>query len=150
MHGHTYQAHPLCCAAALEVQRIIREQNLVDNVRRMGEVLSRMLAETLGNHPNVGNIRGRGLFWAIEFVVDKSTGRPFPPEDAVAMSVCVQGLTPEYAMAFYPATGTVNGKMGDFIIVSPPYTVTEEDIHLIVQTLTRLVSDFFAAKCMPA
>ena len=109
-----------------------------------------MLVDALGSHPNVGDIRGRGLFWAIEFVVDKSTGRPFPVEDAVAMSICSEGVTEEYGMAFYPGTGTLNGRMGDFIIISPPYTVGEEDIDLIVQTVKRLVTDFFVAKLLTA
>jgi len=64
-HGQTYQGHPIACAAALEVQRIIREGNLVDNVRRMGALLEKGLKERLADHPNVGNIRGKGLFWGV-------------------------------------------------------------------------------------
>lgn len=64
-HGQTYQGHPVACAAALEVQRIIREEGLVDNVRRMGELLASLLEEQLGSHPYVGDIRGRGLFWGV-------------------------------------------------------------------------------------
>lgn len=64
-HGHTYQGHPIACAAALEVQRIIREEGLVDNVRQMGDLLSSLLKQNLEAHPHVGNIRGRGLFWGV-------------------------------------------------------------------------------------
>jgi adenosylmethionine-8-amino-7-oxononanoate aminotransferase len=64
-HGQTYQGHPIACAAALEVQRIIREENLVDNVAKTGRILGQMLQERIGGHPNVGNIRGKGLFWGV-------------------------------------------------------------------------------------
>ncbi|KAK6216899.1 putative aminotransferase class-III [Colletotrichum tabaci] len=62
-HGHTYQGHPVGCAAALEVQRIIQEEELVSNVRKQGVLLEKLLREHLGDHPYVGNIRGKGLFW---------------------------------------------------------------------------------------
>ena len=65
VHGQTYQGHPVACAAALEVQRIIREQGLVENVRRMGKILSSRLKQRLVGHPHVGDIRGRGLFWGV-------------------------------------------------------------------------------------
>lgn len=64
-HGHTYQGHPVACAAALEVQRIIREDNLVANVRARGIQLGSLLHEYLDDHPHVGNIRGKGLFWGV-------------------------------------------------------------------------------------
>jgi len=64
-HGQTYQGHPVACAAALEVQRIIREHGLLANVRQMGTLLETLLKQKLGNHPHVGDIRGRGLFWGV-------------------------------------------------------------------------------------
>lgn len=146
MNGHTYQAHPAACAAALEVQRIIREENLLQNVKERGEELSRLLVESLGRHPNVGNIRGRGLFWGIEFVKDKETSRPFPLEDGVAMGVSELGLTSPYSILMYPGTGTLNGKLGDHIIISPPFNITVEDVQLIVRATKRVVDDYFSAK----
>ena len=65
MHGHTYQGHPIAVATALEVQRIIREENLVENVREMGFVLEDLLKKRLGSHPHVGDIRGKGLLWGV-------------------------------------------------------------------------------------
>ena len=65
IHGQTYQGHPVACAAALEVQRIIEEERLLGNVKAMGDLLQRLLVEKLADHPNVGNIRGRGLFWGV-------------------------------------------------------------------------------------
>ena len=65
MHGQTYQSHPMVCAAALEVQRIIQQQDLVANVMSIGKFLESKLRETFANHPNVGDVRGRGLFWGV-------------------------------------------------------------------------------------
>jgi adenosylmethionine-8-amino-7-oxononanoate aminotransferase len=64
-HGQTYQGHPIACAAALEVQRVIREEQLVQNVAKMGEALRDGLMKRLGTHPNVGDIRGKGLFMGV-------------------------------------------------------------------------------------
>ena len=86
-HGQTYQGHPLACQAALEVQRVIREDDLVANVRKQGALLGQLLKENLGSHPAVGNIRGRGLFWGIEFVSNKITKEPFELSEAVAMNI---------------------------------------------------------------
>lgn len=92
-HGQTYQAHPLCCRAALEVQRIIQEQSLVANVRRQGNLLGSLLTEALRKHPFVGDIRGQGLFWGIEFVRDKATKAPFDYSKAVAMGIHELGMS---------------------------------------------------------
>jgi adenosylmethionine-8-amino-7-oxononanoate aminotransferase len=66
-HGHTYQGHPVACAAALEVQRIVRKDKLVENGMQMGHVLEKQLKQRLASHPNVGDIRGRGLFWGVSY-----------------------------------------------------------------------------------
>ena len=66
-HSQTYQGHPVSCAAAYKVQQIIQEDNLLTNVREMGVYLGQLLFEKLGGHPHVGDIRGRGLFWAVRF-----------------------------------------------------------------------------------
>lgn len=146
VHGHTYQGHPVACAAALAVQNIVAEENLIANVQELGEVLSDMLTERLGNHLNVGNIRGRGFFWGIEFVVDKATMQPFPADRHVAMELAELGLRAEYAIAIYPGSGTVDGVQGDHVILAPPYNVTRSDIHTIVDKVARLVEDYFAAR----
>ena len=70
-HSHTYTGHPLACAAALAVQRVIRRDNLLANVRKQGAHLARRLQERFGNHPFVGDVRGRGLFQGLE-----TRGRP--------------------------------------------------------------------------
>ncbi|KAK7927757.1 exocyst complex protein exo70 protein [Apiospora marii] len=145
-HGHTYQGHPIACAAAIEVQRIIRDEQLLVNVRSMGELLSKGLAESLQDHPNVGSIRGRGLFWGVEFVSNKTTKEPFPVAANVAMGLAELGLTKPYRIAVYPGAGTVDGVNGDHVIISPPYNITAAEVEEIVRTMRRLIDDFFSGK----
>ncbi|KAI1326236.1 exocyst complex protein exo70 [Xylariaceae sp. FL0255] len=130
MHGQTYQGHPVICAAALAVQQVIRRDRLVQNVAEMGAFLSHRLKELLGDHPNVGNIRGRGLFWAIEFVADRESKKSFPCSDNVAVEFAELGLREDYCLAVYPCSGMSDG-VGDSVIVSPAYNVTREDIEKI-------------------
>ena len=137
MHGHTYQAHPVACAAALEVQRIIREDNLLDNVRAMGARLETALIERFGNHRHVGDVRGRGLFWALEFVADRATKQVFDP--ALKMNERVKREALARGLAIYPMGGTIDGKQGDHVIVAPPYIATASDIDTIVERLGEAV-----------
>jgi len=125
---------------------IIQGEGLLANVRAMGDLLSSKLRESIGNHPNVGDIRGRGLFWAIEFVADKQKALPFPAKDHVAAELAELGLTPKYGLSVYPGSGTADGIDGDHIILSPAYTVTRDDVGLIVETVSRLVTDYFSGK----
>ncbi|KAK7756736.1 hypothetical protein SLS62_001179 [Diatrype stigma] len=144
VHGHTYQGHPIACAAALEVQRIIGKDNLLQNVVDMGALLSKRIHELLSEHPNVGNIRGRGLFWGIELVADKLTKEPFPPSAGVALGLAEFGLKEPYCVAVYPSSGTVDGIKGDHIILSPAYNTTAIEIEDIVARVHRLIHDYFA------
>jgi adenosylmethionine-8-amino-7-oxononanoate aminotransferase len=131
MHGHTYQAHPVAAAAALAVQQVIREENLLENVRRMGALLGERLTERLGNHRHVGDIRGRGLFWAAEFVTDRATKTPFDPglhlHERVKAEAYARGL------ACYPMGGTTDGRHGNHVLLAPPYIVTREQVETIVE-----------------
>ncbi|OTA52631.1 PLP-dependent transferase [Hypoxylon sp. EC38] len=142
IHGHTYQAMPVQAAAALEVQRIIREDNLLENVSIQGEYLGNLLKNYLGKHPLVGDIRGRGLFWGVEFVKDKVTKEPFDSNIAYQLRDLI--LSPPFNMAVYPGTGTVDGKRGDHIIIAPPYTVKKEEVEIIVATILAAVNLFFS------
>jgi len=131
MHGHTYQAHPVACAAALAVQQVIQEENLLENVRAMGRRLEERLIERLGNHRNIGDIRGRGLFWAVELVQDRAGKAVFDPalklNDRVKREAFARGL------ACYPMGGTIDGKRGDHVILAPPYIVTAAEVDMIVE-----------------
>jgi adenosylmethionine-8-amino-7-oxononanoate aminotransferase len=133
LHGQTYQAHPVACAAALEVQRIIREDNLLDNVHAMGARLESALVERFGNHRHVGDVRGRGLFWALEFVTDRATKQVFDP--GLKLNERVKREALDRGLAAYPMGGTLDGRLGDHIIVAPPYIVTAADIDTIVDRL---------------
>ena len=133
LHGQTYQAHPVACAAALEVQRIIREDNLLANVQAMGARLETALTERFGNHRHVGDIRGRGLFWAIEFVTDRATKQVFDP--ALKLNERVKREALARGLSGYPMGGTIDGKQGDHYIIAPPYIVTAPEIDTIVERL---------------
>jgi adenosylmethionine-8-amino-7-oxononanoate aminotransferase len=137
MHGQTYQAHPVACAAALEVQRIIREDNLLQNVRAMGARLETALTERFGNHRHVGEVRGRGLFWAIELVADRASKQVFHP--ALKLNERVKREALARGVATYPMGGTIDGTQGDHVIVAPPYIATAADIDTIVDRLGAAV-----------
>ena len=133
LHGQTYQAHPVACAAALEVQRIIREDNLLANVQAMGNRLENALTERFGNHRHVGDVRGRGLFRALEFVTDRATKQVFDP--ALKLNERVKQAAFKRGLAGYPMGGTIDGFQGDHYIIAPPYIVTAAEIDTIVDRL---------------
>src|SRR6476469_3314154 len=132
-HGHTYLAHPLACAAALEVQRVIDDEQLLDRVKELGRHLERRLTERFGNHRHVGDIRGRGLFQAIELVADRASRKPFDP--ALKLNQRIKAAAFEGGLACYPSGGTVDGRSGDHVLLAPPYIATSDDIDMIVDRL---------------
>jgi adenosylmethionine-8-amino-7-oxononanoate aminotransferase len=137
MHGHTYMAHPLGCAAALAVQHVIREEKLLERVHSLGHLLEKRLVERFGNHHHVGDVRGRGLFYGIEIVADRATKEPFDP--ALKMHARIKRLALERGLACYPAGGTVDGVKGDHVLLAPPYICTPRDIEMIVERLGEAV-----------
>jgi len=143
VHGQTYQGMPVQAAAALEVQRIVQEEDLVDNVKRQGLYLEQCLRARLADHPNVGDIRGRGLFWGLEFVKDKTTKEPFDPKLAVAQRVYNTSVSTPFNMTMYPGTGSADGLKGDHVILAPAYNVTKEDIEYIAQVASDVVHQVF-------
>src|SRR3984893_16861422 len=142
MHGHTYQAHPVACAAALAVQKVIADDNLIQNVHAMGERLMTGLTERLGNHHHVGDIRGRGLFQAIELVTDRASKTTFDP--ALKLNERIKEAAFARGLAIYPMGGTVDGKYGDHICIAPPYIATPSDVDAIVERLGDAVDDAIA------
>ncbi|GMF74678.1 unnamed protein product [Aspergillus oryzae] len=137
-HGQTYQGHPISCAAALAVQKVIQEENLLENIRNMGIYLETQLKGRLGDHPKTNG-------WAlqIEFVKDKSTKEPFSPEMGVAAHIQETGLDPTYGISLYAAAGCVDGTRGDHVLLAPPYNVTKDEIDLIVETTARVLEHVF-------
>jgi adenosylmethionine-8-amino-7-oxononanoate aminotransferase len=132
-HGHTYLNHPVACAAALAVQTVIKRDNLLENVRRQGENLARRLKERFGNHPYVGDIRGRGLFQAIEFVTDRGTKAPFDPQAKLYARVKKEAMA--RGLLVYPSGGTIDGARGDHALIAPPFIVEAAQIDAIVERL---------------
>ena len=144
VHGQTYQSHAVVCAGAHEVQRIIRDQKLVENVAALGSQLGDLLREYVGALPYVGDVRGRGFFWGIEFVKNKQTKTPFESKHQVAELVHQVGLRQKpNAIMLYPGTGSAGGSLGDHVIVSPPYNCTVDEIRLIVEATTAAVISAF-------
>ncbi|KAL4867189.1 hypothetical protein BDV12DRAFT_198399 [Aspergillus spectabilis] len=143
VHGQTYQSHPLGCAAAVEVQRIIEENDLVRNCREMGEYLGRQLKQHLADHPHVGDIRGRGLFWAVEFMQDKISKTPFDAKIALSKRLQTRGLEKGFDICLFAATGAVDGWNGDHFLLAPPYTVDKQDVDEIVSRVTKTINSVF-------
>ncbi|KKP06180.1 hypothetical protein THAR02_01693 [Trichoderma harzianum] len=138
VHGHTYQAHPACCAAGLAVQQIIKRDDLVAKCLSRGAPLESRLRCVLGDAKYMGEIRGRGLFLGIEFVQDRASKQPFKP--AVKFASRMQEAAHSRGLAVYPGSGTVDGVNSDHIIVAPPLTITEEEVDEIVRLL-KMVDD---------
>ena len=128
-HGHTYMGHPVACAAALEVQHVIEEEDLLANVRRQGDNLHRALRQSFGEHAHVGDIRGRGLFQAVELVADAESKEPFDP--ALGIHARVKREAMARGLMCYPMGGTVDGQRGDHVLLAPPYIVDEEAVQTI-------------------
>lgn len=137
-HGHTYLGHPLGCAAALQVQKIVDRDNLLENVMKQGDYLQQQLEAKLGDHPNVGDIRGRGLFRGIELVQDRETKDPHPPELKVNAKIKSHAL--ENGLMCYPMGGTIDGKLGNHILLAPPFIIEEAQIDGLVETLTGSIT----------
>lgn len=139
IHGLTYDAMPIKAAAALEVQRIIQEDKLLENVKKQGAYLEKILKDVLGDHPNVGDIRGRGLFWGLEFVKNKATKEPFDPKLGIAQKILDTAVSPPFNMTVYPGSGTVDGVNGDHIILAPSFIVTKKDVDFIITTVSAAI-----------
>jgi adenosylmethionine-8-amino-7-oxononanoate aminotransferase len=132
-HGHTYLGHAVACAAALAVQRVIERENLLQRVRTMGTLLMDLLVTQFGEHPYVGDIRGRGLFVGLEFVADKSSKSPFEP--SLEVHHRLKSAAMDNGLICYPMGGTVDGRQGSHVLLAPPYNVSENQLSDIVDRL---------------
>jgi len=132
-HSHTYVGHPVAAAAALAVQKIIRRDNLVDAVRARGHHLAQRLRERFAGHPNVGDVRGRGLLMALELVQDCGSKEPFDP--ALKLHARVKAEAMRQGLLVYPMGGTIDGAMGDHVLLAPPFIVTDAELDVIVERL---------------
>jgi adenosylmethionine-8-amino-7-oxononanoate aminotransferase len=143
MHSHTFTGHPMSCAAALAVQQEVRERDLLANVRKMGGMLKSALSEQFGNHPRVGDIRGRGLFIALELVRDRKTKEPFEADLKLAERIRVRAM--EHGLICYPMNGVVDGKRGDNVMIAPPFIIEERHVFELVDKLNRTFEDVLAS-----
>lgn len=142
-HSHTYVGHPVAAAAALAVQKVIRRDGLLEAVKARGRHLARRLREALGDHPHVGDIRGRGLLMAIELVEDRATKRPFEP--ALKLHARVKAQAMQRGLLVYPMGGTIDGTRGDHVLLAPPYICADTDMDAIVERLCASVDAALAA-----
>ncbi|MCA8422455.1 aspartate aminotransferase family protein [Burkholderia seminalis] len=142
-HGHTYLGHATACAAALEVQRVIAEEKLLDNVKARGEQLRASLREHYGTHPHVGDVRGRGLFVGVELVRDRDTKATFDP--ALRLHAAVKREAMQRGLMVYPMGGTIDGVHGDHILVAPPFISTAPQIDTIVERLSGAIGAALAS-----
>ena len=132
----TFGAHPAACAAATEVLNIMREEELVENAKVKGEYLLNRLQDSLAQHPNLGEIRGKGLLVAVELVKDRETLELFPEEESVTNKIIVKGL--EKGVFFYGGgTGTVR----DLVCFGPTFTITEAQLDRVVETFVDCVDE---------
>ncbi len=138
-HGHTYIGHPTGCAAALAVQRVIDEDNLLANVEKRGRDLRAALQSYLAPFGVVGDIRGRGLMMGVELVADAAAKTPFSPQRK--LSATLKKTAMARGLVCYPGGGCVDGERGDHILLAPPYIITESQIDELATLLAAALGD---------
>lgn len=126
-HGHTYMGHALSCAGSLAVLKEIEEKSLLEEVKKKGTLFQHSLIEAFGNHPFVGDIRGRGLFIGIELVSDDMLKTPF--ESKLKLHNHIKSFALEEGLMCYPMGGTIDGVQGDHVLFAPPFIISEEEIE---------------------
>ncbi|QJR14846.1 aspartate aminotransferase family protein [Usitatibacter palustris] len=136
-HGHTYIGHPVAAAAALAVQKVIARDKLLDQVKARGAYFEKKLRATFGNHPNVGDIRGRGLFWGVELVEDRATKKPF--DAALKLHAKVKAAAMQAGLMCYPMGGTIDGERGDHVLLAPPFIISEAALDQVVERLATAI-----------
>jgi len=141
-HGGTFSHHPVGLATGLAVLRYLQQHNLVEAARVQGEKLGRKLHSAFGEHPHVGDIRGRGLMWGLEFVADRPTKQPFPSELNLARQLGDAAF--ERGLIVYPSHGNIDGLWGDQVMVAPPFIITDEQLDDIVGLLEESLNAVLA------
>lgn len=129
-HGHTYLGHATACAAALKVHQIIERDNLLANVKEQGNYLNSQLKQRFDEHPNVGNIRGRGLFQGLELVRCKETKEPF--DTGLKLNAKIKSEAMRQGLMCYPMGGTIDGQRGDHVMFAPPFIINKEQVDTLV------------------
>jgi adenosylmethionine-8-amino-7-oxononanoate aminotransferase len=143
VHGFTYSHQPGAAAVALEVLRILEEERLVDASAAKGERLLARLRDRLGEHPHVGDIRGRGLLAGVELVADRATKAPFPRSRKVVETVV--RVARERGLLLYSGSGNANGTDGDVIVLGPPFVITDEEMSRIADGIAEALDAALSA-----
>jgi|TARA_B110000240_G_scaffold17159_1_gene17537 adenosylmethionine-8-amino-7-oxononanoate aminotransferase len=138
-HGHTYLGHPIACAASLAVLTKLINENMCKKVKDKGEMLQKILERDLGQNQFVGDIRGRGLFRGVEIVKDRSTKEPFSRKLNIANNIKKEALN--LGLICYPMQGTVDGIIGDHILIAPPFIINEDEINEISSKLKTTIEN---------
>ncbi|MEO8272605.1 MAG: aspartate aminotransferase family protein [Chloroflexota bacterium] len=137
VHGFTYSHHAVGAAVAGEVLRILEDEHLVEASAAKGERLRALLHERLDAHPNVGEIRGRGLLLGVELVADRETRAPFPRTDRVTEAVLLEAR--QNGLLLYSGTGLADGTNGDAIVLGPPFVITDDEMVAIADGLAGAI-----------
>jgi len=143
-HGHTYLGHPVACAAANVVVRKLSEGGLSERSGVMGARLQHALKDAFSEHPFVGDIRGRGLFQALEIVADRDSKAPFDPD--LALHRQIKATCFEAGLLCYPMGGTIDGQRGDHILLAPAFTIEDAHIDELVGKLSASFDKVFATR----
>ncbi|AAV94688.1 aspartate aminotransferase family protein [Ruegeria pomeroyi] len=138
-HGHTYIGHPVATAAGLAVVQEMLEHDLPARVQALGGAMEAALRSRLDQHPHVGDIRGRGLFWGVELVADRAGKTPFDP--GLGLAGKLKRAAFARGLICYPMPGTRDGRNGDHVLLAPPFIMEEADATLIAERLTAAMGD---------
>jgi len=136
-HSFTFMGHPMACAAGVATMTVIEEEKLLDRVQEAGARLMGRLNARFGNQPNVGDIRGRGLFQAVEFVADRSTKEPLDPDFQFAAKLKKAAFAE--GLICYPMGGTIDGRQGDHVLLAPPFILSDDQLDELTEKLGRAV-----------
>ena len=142
-HGHTYQGHPTACAAGIAVLQTMLEQNLPEQVKEKGSRLLQALQQQFAEHPNVGDVRGRGLFLGIELVQDKQTKEPLNPNFNLPEQIRHTAM--QHGLLCYPMGGTIDGRRGHHVLLAPPFIINDAESELIVERLSSTLNAILPA-----
>ncbi|MFP7674455.1 aspartate aminotransferase family protein [Marivita sp. S0852] len=137
-HGHTYLGHPVACATSLAVVKALLHRGLVQNVQTQGEKLAAALTDRFGQHPYIGDIRGKGLFRGMEFVQDRTAKTPFDSSENTANRFKKAAF--DAGLICYPMRGTRDGNLGDHVLLAPPFIITDDQITEVVDKLDIAVA----------
>ena len=142
-HGQTYMSHAVGCAGSLAVLEAFEDEQLLGRVKSQGANLEEALRARFGSHPNVGDIRGRGLFWSLELVADRPSKRAFPTSLGLAARIKATALAG--GLICYPSAGTPDGAYGDNVLLAPPYIIGAGEIAELVDKLALALDASLAA-----